>query len=96
MLEARRRILGEEHPDTLATMNNLALVLRDQGDIGAARQLLNEACQLARRVLGNADPRAGELAALEEMAAKLRDGELVGERTQYVIGILRRRAHGKP
>ena len=96
VLEAQRRILGEEHPDTLATMHNLAVVLRDQGDIGAARQLLNEACQLARRVLGNADPRAGELAALEEMAAKLRDGELVGERTQYVIGILRRRAHGKP
>jgi Tetratricopeptide repeat len=29
-LELRGMVLGKEHPDTLASMNNLALVLRDQ------------------------------------------------------------------
>ena len=30
VLEKRRRILGEDHPDTLVSMNNLALMKRHQ------------------------------------------------------------------
>ena len=33
MLEVRRRVLGDEHPDTLTAMNNLAETLRAQGDL---------------------------------------------------------------
>src|SRR5690606_38885158 len=31
-LAIHRRVLSDEHPDTLTSMNNLALVLHDQGD----------------------------------------------------------------
>lgn len=31
VLDAERRVLGPEHPDTLLTMNNLAGVLGDEG-----------------------------------------------------------------
>jgi hypothetical protein len=31
VLEKRRRILGEEHPDTISAMNNLANTLGNQG-----------------------------------------------------------------
>lgn len=31
-LETRRRLLGEEHPDTLTTVYNLAEAIRDRGD----------------------------------------------------------------
>ena len=31
VLEKRRRILGDEHPDTLTTMHNLATTYRAQG-----------------------------------------------------------------
>ncbi|WP_281361694.1 tetratricopeptide repeat protein [Acrocarpospora pleiomorpha] len=33
VLELRRRVLGEEHPDTLASRNNLAIVLSNLGGL---------------------------------------------------------------
>ena len=39
MVTARRRLLGEEHPDTLTAMNNLAQTLYVQGDLARARTL---------------------------------------------------------
>jgi hypothetical protein len=30
----RETVLGKKHPDTLMSMNNLAIVLRDQGNLG--------------------------------------------------------------
>ena len=38
-LDARRRVLGKEHPDTLMSLSNLAAMLRAQGDIAGAKQL---------------------------------------------------------
>jgi hypothetical protein len=35
-LELRKKVLGPEHPSTLTSMNNLALVFGDQGKYGAA------------------------------------------------------------
>jgi hypothetical protein len=37
VLEARQRVLGPEHPDTLRSMNNLGTALQDQGKAGWAR-----------------------------------------------------------
>ena len=34
-----RRTLGEEHPDTLMSMNNLTLIYRDQGKLQEAIDL---------------------------------------------------------
>ncbi|MEU6412680.1 tetratricopeptide repeat protein [Microbispora sp. NPDC046933] len=39
VLGARRRVLGEEHPDTLNSRNNLADVLRDLGQFEEAQVL---------------------------------------------------------
>ena len=36
VLAVRRRTLGDEHPDTLGSINNLALLLADQGKLGEA------------------------------------------------------------
>ncbi|WP_203097919.1 tetratricopeptide repeat protein [Skermanella rosea] len=38
-VDASKRLLGAEHPDTLASMNNLASTLRAQGDRGGAQAL---------------------------------------------------------
>ena len=40
-LEGFRRVLGDEHPDTLACMSNLAATLRTQGDLVGAKALLS-------------------------------------------------------
>jgi tetratricopeptide (TPR) repeat protein len=39
VLENQKRILGAEHPDTLASMSNLASIYRAQGNIEEAKAL---------------------------------------------------------
>jgi hypothetical protein len=40
-LAARRRVLGEDHPDTLQSMNNLAATRWALDDLDSARELLS-------------------------------------------------------
>jgi uncharacterized protein (DUF2267 family) len=56
VLEAMRRVLGEEHPDTLRAMQNLTITLWLQGDQVGARQLMGQALEAMRRVLGENHP----------------------------------------
>jgi Tetratricopeptide repeat len=37
VLETRRRILGDEHPDTITAIGNLANSLGDQDNVGSKR-----------------------------------------------------------
>ncbi len=39
MYEARQRVLGAEHPDTLISLNNLALALERHGKVAEAEAL---------------------------------------------------------
>jgi hypothetical protein len=55
-LEARERVLGPENPDTLTSLNNLALCLRAKGDLAAAEPLIRHALATAERVLGLEHP----------------------------------------
>ena len=71
MLAVQRRILGEDHPDTLISMNNLALTLRSQGDLGAARELHEQVLAGRRRVLGEDHP--ATLASMANLAATLHE-----------------------
>ncbi len=56
-LARRRRILGDDHPDTLASARSLAGVLRVVGEEEKARDLYREVWQRRRRVLGPTHPR---------------------------------------
>ena len=51
-----RRVLGDEHPDTLTSANNLAETRRAQGDHAGARALHEEVYATRRRVLGDEHP----------------------------------------
>jgi len=55
-LELRQQRLGEEHPDTLTSMNNLANTLKAQGDHAGARRLEESVLEVSRRVLGEEHP----------------------------------------
>jgi tetratricopeptide (TPR) repeat protein len=55
-LEARERVLGPEHPDTVASVNNLAVLLNSQGDYAAAEPLSRRALEARERVLGPEHP----------------------------------------
>ena len=63
----RRRVLGEEHPDTLTSAGNLASSLSDQGKHAEAEEMLRAALAVCRRVLGSAHP--DTLATAESLAS---------------------------
>ena len=55
-LAIRERVLGEEHPDTAASYNNLAYVYARQGEYGKAEALYGKALAISERVLGEEHP----------------------------------------
>ena len=55
-LTERRRVLGENHPDTLTSANNLAADLHALGEYERARQLNEDTLTRRRRVLGEDHP----------------------------------------
>lgn len=55
-LEIDCAVLGDEHPDTLISMGNLARTLRAQRDLSGARTLQEQVLALHRRVLADEHP----------------------------------------
>ena len=55
-MQLRRRVLGDDHPDTLQSKNNLAHLYHSQGRYGEAEPLYRETSQLRRQVLGDKHP----------------------------------------
>jgi hypothetical protein len=70
----RRRVLGADHPDTLASASSLAADLRELGDVQAARILDQRTLERRRRVLIADHP--DTLASASNLALDLR---LLGE-----------------
>ncbi len=69
------RILGPDHPDTLTSMNNLALDYRVAGKLDRAVPLMEETLALSKTMLGPDHPatltRMGNLAGCYQAAGKL-------------------------
>jgi hypothetical protein len=55
-METRKRVLGDEHPDTLTSMANLAFTWKAQGQSAEAIDLLRQSVQLRQHVLGDNHP----------------------------------------
>jgi tetratricopeptide (TPR) repeat protein len=55
-LELKETVLGKEHPDTLASMNNLAVSLRQQGKYVEAEAMHRQTLELKETVLGKEHP----------------------------------------
>ncbi|KAH7396274.1 hypothetical protein BKA66DRAFT_454797 [Pyrenochaeta sp. MPI-SDFR-AT-0127] len=55
-----RRLLGDEHPDTLSSMNSLAYTLHSQSRTDEAISLMEKVLQLRQRILGPDHPRTEE------------------------------------
>ena len=55
-LEARKFKIGDDHPDTLETKNDLAVLYMEQGDYANAEPLLLEAIKGRRLKLGDKHP----------------------------------------
>jgi tetratricopeptide (TPR) repeat protein len=85
-----RRVLGERHPHTLASMNDLALTLLVQGDLARAQTLFEQALAARREVLGERHP--DTLTSMNDLAAALHaQGDVAGARAllEQVLAVFR-------
>ena len=70
-LAIREKALGPEHPDTALSLNNVARLLRDQGDFAGARPLYERALAIREKALGPKHPDTAN--SLANLANLLRD-----------------------
>ncbi|KAM0539953.1 hypothetical protein ACHAO7_011667 [Fusarium culmorum] len=71
VFEKRQQILGDEHPDTISAMSNLAITLSDQGKLDEAASMMKEVLEKRRRILGDAHP--DTITAMSNLAITLSD-----------------------
>jgi tetratricopeptide (TPR) repeat protein len=69
VLDERSRLLGEEHPDTISAMSNLAITLGDQGQLDQAARMRKEVLEKRRRILGEEHP--STISAMSNVAVTL-------------------------
>ncbi len=70
-LQARNRILGEEHPNTLTSIANLAVVYKAMGMTDKAEAMQRKEMELCIKVLGEEHPDA--IVSIANLGSSLRD-----------------------
>ena len=89
-LETRERLLGPDHPDTLTSIDGLALLLHTQGDLIAAEALYRRAFETRERLVGPDHPdtlhNLNNLAVLPTPAGKHKRHHL-GRRRRPATGV---------
>jgi hypothetical protein len=74
-VDQRKRDLGDDHPDTLASLNSLALLYDENCEYDRALPLLKECLAKRKRVLGDDHP--DMLASLNSLAVLFDKGGCV-------------------
>ncbi|TVQ51545.1 MAG: serine/threonine protein kinase, partial [Phycisphaerales bacterium] len=80
-LDLRRRVLGDEHPDTLTSISNMGGVLYHHGNYAETKRYLREALETRRRVLGDEHP--DTLTSINNMGLLLRSQGKLAEAEPY-------------
>ena len=82
VMETRKAVLGQEHPDTLASMANLAYTWKSQGRVAEAITVLTQAVKTFADLSGNDHPyyRAW-MTTLETWEGEIPGGVWVGPRS---------------
>ena len=88
-LETRRRTLGEQHPDTLTSINNTGFLLQAQGRLAEAEPYWREALEKHRRVLGEEHPHT--LGSINNMGCLLNAHGKLAEAEAYYREALEKR-----
>jgi tetratricopeptide (TPR) repeat protein len=82
VLAIYEKALGPEHPGTAATLNSLALLLQDDGDLAGARPLFERALAIYEEALGPEHPETAT--SFNYLARLLQDqGDLAGARPLF-------------
>ncbi|KAF2804628.1 TPR-like protein [Mytilinidion resinicola] len=85
----KRRLLGEEHPDTISAMYNLAVTLGYQGQLDEAAKMKKEVLEKRRRILGEEHP--DTILVMSNLAQTLGDQGQVDEAAKIKKEVLEKR-----
>ena len=88
-LASRRRVLGEEHPDTLTSINNLASLLHALDKLAEAESFYRESLEKFRRVLGEEHP--DTLTSINNLASLLQTQDKLAEAESFYRESLEKR-----
>jgi tetratricopeptide (TPR) repeat protein len=89
VLQARSRLLGEEHPDTILAMGNLASTLEDQGQLEEAAMMKKEVLEKMKRILGEEHP--STISAMNNLASTLGEQGQLEEAAMMMKEVLEKR-----
>ena len=71
-MEGQRRVHGEEHKDTLMSLNNMGALLHDMGDFTSSLDYKGQALRVGEKVQGKTHP--DTLCTIMNMAVTYMDG----------------------
>jgi hypothetical protein len=92
VMETKKRVLGDEHPDTLVSMGNLAMTYWGQGGWTEAEQLEVQVMETIKRVLGN--EHLDTLINMNNLAFTLKCQDRSKKATSLMETFLQVRKHG--
>jgi hypothetical protein len=84
-MNAQKRLLGEEHPNTLTSMNNLALTYHHQGRWDEAEFLLVQTAHSLRRKFGDDHPMTLEVQVRLEWSTYKKLSNIMTARCLYAL-----------
>jgi tetratricopeptide (TPR) repeat protein len=90
MMETRKRMLGQEHPDTISAMSNLSITLGDLGRLDEAAKMKKEVLEKMRRILGEDHP--STITAMNNLSSTLGDMGLLHEAAKMKKEVLEKRS----
>jgi serine/threonine protein kinase/Tfp pilus assembly protein PilF len=82
-LTIRQHILGDDHPDTLRSMNQIGILLQESGRPSEAEEYLRAALERSRRVFG--ENHASTLIAINNLGALLKSQGKLDEAEPYYV-----------
>jgi tetratricopeptide (TPR) repeat protein len=89
VMEARAMTLGQDHPDTISAMSNLAITLGDLGRLWEAMTMKKKVLEMMRRVLG--EDHLSTITAMNNLASTLGDLGQLDEAARMKEEVLRKR-----
>ena len=86
VMDIRKKLLGAEHPKTITSMANLAMIYFDQGKLKEAEQLLMHVLDMRKKLLGTEHP--DTLTSMANLATTYFDQGNLNEAEQLMVQVL--------
>ena len=86
VMDMRKKLLGEEHPDTLTSMANLASTYRNQGRWNEAEKLFVKVMDMRKKLLGEEHP--DTLTSMANLASTYRNQGRLDEAEKLEVQVM--------